>query len=148
MQHTKNEANEEKAGSVDTERIKQLARAYGKSLTQIAKEASISPSTLSRILEKRTSPTLDTLAKIAKALNEPLTGLIVLTDPNEQMMSLSTHYDRTVSIKIAETTAKQLGAIRQQLEQTQAYLNNAIATLTTANIYEENKTIIKRHPSR
>ncbi len=147
MRNSSNNNSGQETTVVDSERIKILARAYGLPLSEIAKRAGIAPSTLSRIMENHTSPTLKTLAKIAEALNEPLTGLLTLTNRSDQISTLSNQGDRTFSLKIIETTSKSIAEIRDQLERLQAQLDNIKTALEVTNMYNEDKTKIKRYLS-
>ena len=56
-------------------RIKELLKERGLTLSQIAEQVGTTQTSLSRALGDNGNPTLDTLMKIAEALNVPITDL-------------------------------------------------------------------------
>lgn len=57
-------------------RIKEIAKAKGILLSEIAEKAEMSTSTISNIIAGNNSPSLDTLERIARVLRVPTTSLI------------------------------------------------------------------------
>ena len=80
-------------------RIKELCREKGMTISAIAEQIGTTQTSLSRALGDNGNPTLETLDKIANALNVHITELFEQPQSNEAGITCP-HYGKSITIKV------------------------------------------------